>query len=161
MSNRKLEDFTFKDSGVTVKIKRVSPYLVSKMSEQFPPPEPPLQEVDYGDGKKRKEVNESDPKYIEEMRKYNIEFEKRMRKVIIDLGVVYELTDEDKKEVEKLRQYMTEEFDGELEDDDKVAFITYIAVGSDKDIEDLISAILLRSQPTEKAIEAAKNNFKS
>jgi hypothetical protein len=151
--------YKFKDTGVEVSIRKVSPLLGAEIQRAFPAPTPPLQEVDYGDGVKKMEPNPSDPTFIEELRKYSNFLEEKTRSLIIKRGVVIELTDEQKSDVAELRKQWKDDFGVELQGDDKYIFVSYIAVGTDSDLEELLQAILRRSRPTEGAIAEATKTF--
>ena len=94
------------------------------------------------------------------MGEYNRQFEMRVRRLLISRGVV--IPGENKtweEEVGDLRAFWKAEYGQELEGDDKTIFISYIAVGTDSDLTDLLAAIMQRSQPTEAAVAAAKASF--
>jgi hypothetical protein len=155
-----LTSFVFKDTGVTVPIRKVSPYLVMDLQRAFPPPEPPLNEVDYGDGKKVMEPNEASPAYQRELVKYNTALQERLQILLIKRGVAIELSDAQKAEVVELREFMKNELQIDLDPDDKVVYITRIAMGTDGDLTDLINAIMRRSQPTEEAVSEATKSIR-
>lgn len=152
-----LTNFTFKDTGITVQIRKVSPLLMMEVQKKFKPPPPPMQEVDYGDGNTVMEPNRSHPDYIAALEQYNYELEQKIRNLTIKRGVVCEVP---KDEVDELRKFWIEEMGEELpEADDKIAYISYICIGSTEDLEDLLAAITRRSQPTRPDIEAARSGF--
>jgi hypothetical protein len=158
--------YTFKDTGISIKIKKVSPLLIVEMHKYFPPPKPPMQEVVYGDpgepgAKTVEEPNESHPDYLAAIDQYNIDLESKMRELMIKRGVVINLSDEQKQEVQELREDWEEMYGNQLSGNDKYVFISYIAIGTDKDMEEVIEAITRRSQPTEAAIAETKAGFQS
>lgn len=159
-----LTPFVFKDTGIQVMIKKVSPFLIMEVEKSFPPPEPPMQEVIYGDpddpGAKRvHEPNESHPEYQKDLEEYETELEFKLRQVIIERGVVIVLDEEQKGEINELREYWKETFDRDIPLNDKMLYITHIAVGTGPDVEDLITAISSRSQPTEAETSLNKAGF--
>lgn len=156
----KVEPFTFKDTGITVGIRKVSPLLLLKIRDRYPAPKPPLQEVDYGDGKKRLEPNPTHPDYLEAQQAYEQAMELRARTLLIQRGVVLEWTEENKAALQELKDYWQKE-NGEPfpVEDDLVAFVSYVAVGSDSDLTELIEALVKRSQPTEAAVQGAADRF--
>jgi hypothetical protein len=79
--------------------------------------------------------------------------------MIIKRGVEVSLTEEQKKEVAELRDFYQTEYGKTLHGDDKVVWVSYIAIQSDKDMTDLINAILRSSQPTEAAVANATQSF--
>ena len=154
-----LTAFTFKDTGVKVLIKKVSPLLVVELQKAFPPPAPPRQRVQIGD-EWAEEPNPAHPDYTEAMAKYSQEMEMRVRMLLINRGVVIPDDNGDwKAEVAELREFWQVNYGKELAGDDKTVYISNIAVGTDMDLGDLLTAIMQRSQPTEEAVAAAKSSF--
>lgn len=83
--------FTFKDSGKTVKIRKVSPYLWADIDATIPMPAAPEQEVDYGEPRGRvMEKNLSDPAYQAALASRAVEVSQAWRKGLIKWGVVLE-----------------------------------------------------------------------
>lgn len=154
-----MKEFKFQDSGYTVKIRRVSPLLALELQKKFPAPKPPKNQVPDLDGKMVWEENIADPAYAEALTKYQQDLELRMRRLVIMRGVVHTLSDEEKAQVVELREFWQTTYNEVLEGSDLEVFISYIAVGSDGDLSDLIDAILKRSQPTEEEVREAQNSF--
>lgn len=152
---------TFKDTGVIVRIRKVSPLLLLRLREDFPPPKPPMQEVDYGDGKKKLEPNTAHPEYVAAQETYGLEMEKRLNHLLIKRGVKLDWTPEMKAEVQEVRDLYEEETGRAMNEDDTFVYVSYIAIGTDKDLEELLEAIMRRSGPTEAAAEEAADRFKS
>lgn len=151
--------YTFKDTQVKVKLRKVSPLLALELRRAYPEPKPPMQEVDYGDGEKKLEPNPSHPDYVRELEEHNIKIELLTRKMLIKRGVVCDVPMED---VEQLQADWLDLTGTELpEKDPLVAYISYIAIGSDKDMEELIYAVMRRSQPTEEAVASHQDTFQS
>lgn len=155
----KVEQFTFKDSGETVGIRKVSPLLMIRLRERYPLPRPPVQEVDYGDGHKKMEANPAHPDYIQALSDYEQMIEQKARRLLIKRGAVIEWTEERREALAEMRAYWLEAFENDLEPDDDVAFISYLCVGSDSDLEDFLEVLLKRSQPTEEAVQEATARF--
>lgn len=157
----KLETYTFKDTGETVQIRKVSPLLVIKLRERFPAPRPPLQTVDYGDGPKQ-EANPTEPNYLLAVQDYEQAMERRVRNLLIQRGVVIEWDENKKTQLTLLRAWWKDTYGEDLDDtDDTFAYVSYICLGSDSDLEDLINALIKRSQPSKEGIETAQERFKS
>ena len=157
----KLEPYTFKDTGEIVQIRKVSPLLVIKLRERFPAPKPPLQTVDYGDGPKQ-EQNPTEPGYLSAVQDYEQAMERRVRNLLIQRGVVITWDENKKTQLAELRAWWKETYAEDLDDlDDTFAYVSYICVGSDSDLEDLINILIKRSQPSGEGIEAAQERFKS
>jgi hypothetical protein len=153
MKKNHLIPHVIKDTNTNVFIRKVSPFLLNEVSKQFPQPDPPENIVDYGDGKKVSEPNPSDPEYKLKLNKWNQDVSFATQELMIERGVEIELGEDEKKEVADLRAYWIEKFNKKLEGGDKFIYVTMIAIGTDKDLEDLLIAITRRSQPTEEAIK--------
>lgn len=165
-SQNELTPFTFKDTGITVQIRKVSPLLIMEVQKAMPVPKPPMQEVVYGDpgdpgAKTVKEPNEAHPDYLADIDAYNMELEMKVRKFMIMRGVVIHLSDDQKQDVKELREEWKEEFGVELSGNDKLLYISYIAIGTDSDMEEMMDVIMRRSQPTEAAMSEVKAGFPS
>ena len=157
-----LTDFVFKDTGIAVKIKKISPMLVADVMASMPEPKPPLNEVDYGEPKgKVLEPNYSDPSYEIQLAEHRQKVNRTWRRVMILRGVVVE-GEEWRKDVEEYRAFMREQTGGEIDEpDDFMVYVLRICVGSEEDLSELITAITRRSQPTQEAVQEAKNSFRS
>ena len=156
----KLTEFTFPDTGETVLIRKVSPLLLLRLREQFPEPRPPEQEVDYGDGIKRLEENKAHPDYLRQKEAYEVMMEGKARRLLLKRGVKVEWTEERHRDLAELRAEWEEENGQPLpEHDDVVAWVSYVAVGSDRDLMDLLDILLRRSGVTEAGVEHALNRF--
>ena len=148
--------FTFKDSGKTIKIRKVSPHLLNNLNKQFPPPPAPLVEVEYPNGIQM-EPNENDPAYKAALKKWNMERSKRAQEFIFERGVVAELGEAERAEVAELRKWWADKYGCELEGDDWTVYLNCICFGTPEDMEDLGLAITHRSGVTKEAVlEAAK-----
>jgi hypothetical protein len=155
-------DFTFPDTGITVKIRKVSPMILADINAAFPEPKPPENEVDYGEPLgKVMERNYSDPSYKVALQERNAKVFQALQRTMILRGVEVE-GDAWKKEVEDYREFMQKETGTPLEEtNDLVVYVLRLCVGSQEDLTDLISAITTRSQPTQEAVERAKASFRS
>ncbi len=151
-----LTPFTFKDTGLQVMIRKVSPLLVNELNRAFPAPRPPAQEVDYGDGVKRIEENPASPEYTAALERHAQENMLRLRKLLIKRGVVCE---PDLEAVQELRAQYKEDYGIELEGTDQEIYIMYICAGTDADLQDLLNAVLTRSQPTKAEVDLARVSF--
>lgn len=156
----RLTPYEFKDTGEVVQIRKVSPLLLMQLQNRYPEPKPPMQTVDYGDGPKL-EPNPASPEYAAALRQHQVDMERRIRKLLIQRGVVIEWNDERKAALADLRAYWSAENGEELEGSDEVVYVSYIAMGSDADFEELIAAILQRSQPTEAKVSETLERLKS
>jgi len=158
MKENELTPYTFKDTGKQVLIRKVSPMLVFQLSQDFPPPNPPMVEVTYGD-EKVTEPNPADPSHAQAMIEYQRDFNLKTQRLMIKRGVAVTWTDDVKAEVAEMRQFYKDEFGRDIGADDHMIYVTMICVGTDSDLEELLAAITRRSQPTEAAVLAAKDTF--
>jgi len=161
MQTDKLKTFTCKDTGVVLQIQNVGSALVTQLRRDFPPPQAPLQEVDYGDGNKKMEPNPAAPEYVQALAQYAIDFEDKLQRLVIKRGVVLTLTEEQKQEIQDLREFYRTEYGKEISYDDKMAYILMIAGGTDDGLAELVNAIVRRSQPVEEDVQAALDTFQS
>jgi hypothetical protein len=156
-----LTDFTFKDTGITVKIRKVSPMLAADVNASMPEPLPPEQEVDYGDPKgKVMERNYSSPSYLADLQAHKVRIFTALQRVMILRAVVVE-GEEWREEVREYRQFLQEQTGAPLDEpNDLVVYVLRLCVGSQEDLADLLTAITSRAQPTQEAIEQAKRSFR-
>lgn len=160
MKENELTPFIFKDTGIAVQIRKVSPLLIMDMRQNFPEPKPPTQEVEIN-GKKVIEENRAHPDFRAAMETYSLEFENRMRRFLIRRGVSVHITDEIRAQIAQLKADYLEDTGSELKGSDEYIYISYIAIGTDADMEELIERITQRSQPTPEEVELGKVMFQS
>lgn len=150
--------FTFKDTGITVSIRKVSPLLLAAIQRKHAPPKPPLNKIEI-DGVVTYEENQADPDYLLAVQRNAEETELALRKALIRFGVYYEMTAEDVRQVTELREFWKEAQGIELEGSDLEIFISYVAIGTVEDLGELMEAVTRRSMPTEAAIAEAVDRF--
>lgn len=162
MASKNYEKYVFKDTGEEVTLRKVSPLLLIKLRERYPQPKPPLNRVEYGEGEFKMEPNPANPDYIETLTQYESDMERRARDLLIRRGVVVEWTEEKREALADLRGWWKATYETDMPvEDDTVAYVSYLAIGSDSDLTDLVDALVKRSQPTEEAIDAAQDRLKS
>lgn len=91
----------------------------------FPPPPPPLNEVDYGDGKIKQEPNPSDPDYLAAMRRWQAEYSQKLFAAIIDLAADIEIDQAALERVKEMFERHNLPFD---EPSDKVAYVKHCCI---------------------------------
>lgn len=157
----KYVDYTFQDTGITVKLRKISPLLAADVAAAFPEPLPPQQEVDYGDPVgKVLERNYSDPEYLQEKAGYQKRIFGALQRVMILRAVVVE-GEEWKEEVQEYRSFIEKHTGKPLDEpEDLVVYILRICIGSEEDLADLLTAITRRSQPTQEEVDSAKASFR-
>lgn len=156
-------DYTVRDTGVTLHLKKVSPFLLNEIRKQNPPPAPPLSVANYGTAEEpdfREEPNPNDPRYQKELIAYQERMQMLAQEAILTMGVEITLTQEQIDELNSLRAKM-KTLGIELSPNDKIAYILYIALGTPDDVGELTQAITARSMPQPEAVEAYKVSFQS
>ena len=157
MSNP-LIDFTFRDTGKSVKIRKVSPMLAVDVEATIPKPKPPVNKVDYGNGPVD-EPNYADPGYDQAVKARSNLVGAAVLRATILRGVVVE-GEEWRQEVAEYRQFVKDMTGEELtEPSDLVVYVMRICVGTTDDMNELMAAISTRSQPTAEAVERSKASF--
>lgn len=154
-----MDNYTVKDTGITLKVRKVSPLLLLKLRDRYPVPQPPTQLVDYGDGEKRLEPNPSHPDFAAAQIAYDQMMEQKARELLIRRGVSVIWTAEARADLDELKSWWKENYDEELEGDDDYLYVSYIALGSDSDLEDLVNALVRRTRPTEEATKESLARF--
>lgn len=157
----KLHSFTFEDSGITIQYRKLSPNTILEFNklfeDKYPEPKPPVQKVLTPDGE-REEANEAHPDYQKAIRDYSKAKQTAIQSLFIKRSVVLAMSEEQKKEVEELKEFWRTEYDKELPGSDKEIYVAHIACSTTDDMRDLTRAISRRSIPTEDAIS---ENIKS
>lgn len=142
-------------TGVTVGIRKVSPYTFDAINRAYPPPLPPLVKNDFGNGDVREEPNPADPDYQAALAEHEALKSRHLQDVMLRLGVVVEV---DAAALEALRATM-DTIGVPLDKDEHLAYVKHLAIGSKEDLTALIAAITGASQPTEEAVTAAAATF--
>lgn len=161
----KLEDFTFQGTGRMVQVRKISTLIRDEVRRQvrrdpnFAEPEPPQQDVDYGDGKVRM-ANRAHPIYQELMKdwreKFNREVGDRLVNLVIQRGVVCEV---DEAAVERVRAELAEQGISTSHLDNHYVFVAFVCIGPYEDYTDLLKAVFERSTPVEAAVQAHLDSF--
>jgi hypothetical protein len=150
------QPITLPDSGETVLVRPVSPFLLNKLRRAYPPPKPPMQQVNLGTSEApvwEESPNESHPDYLDERAAWSQDHEQRIRRFNISLGARIEWTDEKRQRLAEMREQAARAGEeGLVEEDDNFAFISYIACITSKDYKYLLDTIMSTSRPTEEAI---------
>jgi hypothetical protein len=161
--------FVSPDTGVSLPTKKIHLQLLQDLErtirKQMPEPKPPLQKVDYGNGPVD-EANLAEPGYVAAMDKWEKDFRseqtRRTQELILKMGVypALILSDEQKSQIKALREEMMEEYQIELDPDDRFVYVWNICLQSADDLNDLIQFMIRRSQPTEGAIQEKIKSFR-
>lgn len=156
----KLHPFTSEDTGRTVQVRKISTLLRAEVRRQviaqsdFAKPDPPMSEVDYGDGKIRV-PNPAHPVYQQLIRDWNIRVNEavgaRLKEIAIRRAVVCEV---DRDAVTAARADAAEDGIDLSGFDDHYVYVAFVVIGSEDDWTDLLKVIFERSAPQEAAIQA-------
>jgi len=117
--------YTF-NNGVVVRLHPVSQFTMAHVEIQarkaHPPPDPPLNEVDYGDGAKKLEPNPSDPEYEQRLSTWQMEIRYKTFDATMELGVEVEVDEDALTRVKRVMAMVETPLD---EISDKVAYIKH------------------------------------
>src|SRR5579859_7157581 len=141
-------EITFPDSGATVRVNRISPMSLLAIEQAYPDPKPPLQEVDYGNGKTKMERNPLSPEYQDELAAHRNKKNMLILKAFVALGVECEV------DAEKVAAYraLMKSIGVDVDPDDKYVFVAHILCSTARDLDTLREAVQGASLPTEKAV---------
>ena len=168
-----LPTHTFQDSGITVQLRKLSPMTSQRLNEairrEFPPPEPPTYEVEYGDTKVQ-EPNEADPTYLARYQRWQQNAAKRFNERLLKLvcldAIEVEIGEAEKATIERKKRNLERsgivwEDDPTLDDDENLRYfyVQHCCFGSGEDMKELYQAVNMRSQPTEAAVQAHIETF--
>jgi len=168
-----LPSHTFQDTGITVRLRKLSPMTAQRLNEairkELPPPSPPTYEVEYGDTKVH-EINDADPTYLARLGRWEQDaarlFNERMLKLVcldaveVTIGKA-ELAEIERKKRNLSRSGIVWEDDPALDDDENLRYfyVQHICFGSGEDMKELYAAVNMRSQPTEAAVQSHIETF--
>jgi hypothetical protein len=162
-----LPSFTFPDSGITVRLRRISPDTQARIAQALskewdatnPRPQPPLQHVETLDGESDV-PNPEEPEYAKALHQwltmFNIEVGRRLFELAMNMLVV----DVDTVAVQQLRDEMAAigaPFDDDA--DDREIYIKQVCISSVLDSAALVAYVQGASAPTKDAIQAALDMF--
>lgn len=161
----KLEPFTFEGTGRTVLVRKLPTFWRDTLRKQvrtlpgFEEPQPPLVEVDYGEGKIKRE-HRGHPIYQELLKEWHDRVERevgeRITPFVIRRGVVCEV---DEDAVKERRAWAAEDGLDLSGMDDYYIYVAFCCIGPFSDWMDLLKAVFERSSPQEAAIAEYKAAF--
>lgn len=163
----KLYDFTFEGTGRAVQVRKLSALLRDEVRRavrrdpDFPKePEPPMEEIDYGDQKMR-HPNRGHPVYQQLLAEWHADLSResgeRLVALVIRRGVVCEV---DAAAVKRLRADMAAIGVDLSEYDDHYVYVAFVCVGPSADYQELLKAVFERSTPSEEAVRAHIDSFR-
>lgn len=184
-----LPEFTFPDSGITVRVRRIGPWTIDQISQSMrqlrrPPAIPtvdvPDQYDDIGNVRSyRKEPNDADPQYKMDVKEYEAWVQTaagyRLLDVIVSSCVVINKDDMDLEEIASHRRALI--LAGPGDDDDAVlaerhrkkveampdeeVFIRCVCMSTNEDMTSLQQFVTSRSMPTAQEVDEQVQNFQS
>lgn len=162
-----LPEHTFKDSGITIRIRKVGPMTQQRMAQaiqkETPEPTPPRNPPDSEAAQLGEEFNYADPSYeraVEEReRKMTTLLSERMiRYAALEAEVT--IDDRAKAEIARAKRNLSlsgaawTPIDGLTDDEnDRVFYILHICCATQDDLKEFGKAIRERSMPTEEAVQ--------
>lgn len=158
-SERAYKTYKFESTGVTVLVPPVSVVnLQNKFSRKYPAPEPPMTEVDMGNGKEWVK-NEADPGWIELVRMHQERIGLMvMEAVIFRVALKQDMNDKRRAEVKEIREALAHE---ELHSNDKIVWFQEVASGTDVEVAQLAELASGLGDPQAQGVEQEQNSFRS
>lgn len=161
-----LISYTVPGTGRTIRIRKLSTFMRNAIRRQAiaqdPEPEPPIVEIDYGDGKLR-EPNRGDPLYRRRMQEWNDRIVQAQRDGLSALflrrGIVVDDDEIDQAAVTQVREDMAAIGTPIDAMSDRDVYVELICIGTDEDWTDIQKLIWERSTPTEAAVQAQIATF--
>ena len=148
MSENNLTPYVIESTGVSVFIRPIPPMLLRAVDKGIPMPDIPMETIEAPDGTTYQERNRNHPAYVEALAERSRRVSEGIADLVIERGVVFELTDAQRGEVEELRTFMRESMGVELEANTRTVYLKHIAIAMPQDLRDLIQSVSGRSVPT-------------
>lgn len=153
--SKKVHEYTFPSSGITVKFHTVNALTVidirAAMEKQKP--KPPMEEVELA-GVMTLQPNEDDPDYIELLAMHDEDTNLKINRAYVSRARLKFDYEDWEQEVKEYRELIGDE----LKDPDEWIFVTRIAA-MQSELQDFFAALSAASNPTPEAIQAAKASF--
>lgn len=142
--------FTFPGSGIEINVRRVPQQLMQDAQNSIKPPQPPMQEVTL-DGKVVREPNYAHPEYLRALDDHQMAQMRLSQKILVRLGIVHTLTDEDRANLNRVLDVMKELGVPPSGDNELEQWVYYVAAPSVDDVTALMQEVLGISVPTPKS----------
>lgn len=157
-----LPEHTFKDSSITIKIRKVGPTTQQRLAQQImreiPEPLPPTITTELGP-----EANAADPAYIEARAEWDQTTRNELtQRLMLIAALEAEVTIDDAARADIARKKRHLSLIGipyednpalDADENEKVFYILHVAAGTPEDLADFANAVLKRSVPTEEAVQ--------
>lgn len=158
-----LPTVTLPDSGYTVGIRPLGPSTLQHIGEaarkELTRPTPPINTVTGLDEQEKQVENTADPDYLAAMDQYEQDIQmdigQRLLKIMQAYAVVYE------PDLAALNQFREGMAAGGVtfDDDDRSVWFWHFLLSSQRDSQELIQAVVRRSQPTPEVVDAKVASF--
>jgi hypothetical protein len=163
-----LPEHTFKDSGITIKIRKVGPTTQQRLAQaimrEMPEPVIPMVDTEIGP-----EPNAADPAYIAAKEKWEQDTRNELtQRLMLIAALESEVTIDERarQDIARKRRHLKligipfEDYpDLTPEENEKVFYILHVAAGTPEDLGEFSQAVLRRSVPTEEAVQAQIATF--
>lgn len=146
--------YTIKGNGIAVFIKPLSPVLFRDIDRQYPAPEPPSETVIMADGSSITADNKSHPDYIAALQAREARINAMMADIVIELGVMILLSDEQKEEIKSYRESVERIAGYAMSGSIESQYLKYIALADTNDLSDILRAVMQRMRPDEKKLRS-------
>lgn len=168
-----LPTFTFEGSGITVKVRRFSPFTLDAIGRRTrtisPPPKPPQKVVNYGTEDEpnfKTEDNLADPEYKEQLAKYEQEVNEAGGRQVIDTIINHAVVvdDIDLDEVEAMRSFLVDIGVPQDEVDamtDHSIYVKHVCIKTPDDLARLQRFVIGQSMPTDELVRSHEDSFRS
>jgi hypothetical protein len=145
-------------TGITVGIRRISPYTFDALRRAFPAPEPPTQPMDYGDGDLRQEPNPAHPAHLARLEQHQALLNEKSQQLMLSMGVELDLDEAALGLLSVLRTGL-KAIGVEIDADNHMAYLKHVAIKTGEDLTRIANAITSKSQPTEEAVQDHLETF--
>lgn len=168
-----LPEHTFKDSGITIKIRKVGPtthrQLGIQIRKEIPEPEPPRNAPDSEAAALGEEFNRADPAFEQAMEEWNKKTNTELStRLLLVAALEAEVTIDNAGRADIARKKRSMELANipwvpdprwTPEEEDRVFYILHVAASTPEELGEFGAAVLRRSVPTEEAVQAQIATF--
>ena len=168
-----LPEHTFKDSGITIKIRKIGPTTYQRLAQaimrDMPDPDPPLNDPNSEAAELGEKYNRADADWLEACaareQERRVELSNRVMRLAA-LEAEFEIDDAARVNIVRKKRHLAlvgipYEDDPKLttEENEKVFYILQIAAATTEDWGECFQAVMRRSVPTEEAVQAQIATF--
>lgn len=157
-----LPTFTFKDTGITVGIRKVGPSTQQRVAQaimaEMPEPAIPMVETELGP-----EPNAADPLYLAEKEAWSVKTRSELTRrlmLIAALESEVEIDSSARADIARRKRSLTlantpyhDDPEMTAEENERVFYILHVAAGTPEDLGEFGEMVMRRSVPTEEAVQ--------